>query len=174
MNLLERLLEVNGGGVVKEIARIFGLRNEVALEAVSRLVPVLDRGLARNASRPGGLAELAAALSSGDHRRYVDDPDTLGDPGTIEDGNAILGHILGSRDASRNVAGYASGDAVASSGTMKKILPMVAAASMGTLGKAIFGTDGTEIPVLLGKLLSTGDEDTSDLDDVISLAKRFF
>jgi len=72
------------------------------------------------------------------------------------------------------VAGYASSDAVASAGTMKKILPMVAAASMGTLGKALFGADDTEIPGLLGKLLSTGDEDTSDLDDVISLAKRFF
>jgi len=85
MNLLDRLLEADDGGVVREIARVFGLRNEVALEAVSRLVPALDRGLARNASRPGGLAELAAALASGDHSRYVDDPGRLGNRETIED-----------------------------------------------------------------------------------------
>jgi hypothetical protein len=174
MNLLERLLEIEDGGIVREIARVFGLRNEVALEAVSRLVPALSRGLDRNTSDPRGLEELAKALAEGGHSRYVEHPEILGDEDSIEDGNAILGHILGSRDVSRNVAGYASEETVASSDTLKKILPMVASASMGTLGASLFGADDTEIPDLLRSLVSSEGEDASDLDDVISLAKRFF
>jgi hypothetical protein len=174
MNLLEKLLDIDNGGVIREIARIFGLRNEVALEAVTRLVPAISRGLDRNTDDPRGLEELAAALASGDHSRYVENPETLGDEESVADGNAILGHILGSRDASRNVAGYAAEETVASSDTLKKILPMVAAASMGTLGSSLFGTGETEIPGLLKSLVSTDGEDTSDLDDVISLAKKFF
>lgn len=174
MNLLETLLGIDNGGVVREIARIFGLRNEVALEAVSRLVPALSRGLDRNASQPQGLEELAAALMSGDHRQYVEHPELLEDTESIEEGNAILGHILGSMDASRNVAGYAAEESVASAETMKKILPMVAAASMGTLGTALLGIDGSDAAGIIKDLISPAEEEDNILDDVISLAKRFF
>jgi hypothetical protein len=174
MNLLDKLLEIDNGGIVREIARVFGMRNEVALEAVSRLVPALSRGLDRNAAQPEGLEEIAAALMSGNHRQYVEHPEMLEAPESIEDGNAILGHILGSRDASRNVAGYAAEEAVASPETMKKILPMVAAASMGTLGTALLGSKATDAAGILQNLIAPGEEDDNVLDDVISLAKRFF
>ena len=52
MSLLDTLLSIDGGGIVREVAKVFGLRNEVALEAVSQLVPALTRGLDRNSAEP--------------------------------------------------------------------------------------------------------------------------
>ena len=60
-------------------------------------------GLARNATQDGGLAGLTAALSGGRHAQYLDDLGTLTRSETVADGNGILGHILGSKDASRQV-----------------------------------------------------------------------
>jgi hypothetical protein len=43
-------------------------------------------------------------LAGGGHQRYVEDPSALTHQATVADGNAILGHILGSKDASRALA----------------------------------------------------------------------
>ena len=37
-----------------------------------------------------------SALSKGNHQRYIDSPQSLGDQKAVADGNGILGHVLGS------------------------------------------------------------------------------
>ena len=71
-------------------------------------MPALAAGLARNATQDGGLAGLTAALSGGRHGQYLDDLGSLTRAETVADGNGILGHILGSKDASRQVAAQAA------------------------------------------------------------------
>ena len=74
---------------------------------------------------------------------------------------------------SRQVAGFVSGRTGIDTETIKKMLPAVAAATLGTIEK-----DDEDTPVsaddgnLLKKLLST-DQD-SGLDAILSLAKGLF
>ena len=77
MNILDALLDAQGGGVVKQLGQQFGLEGDQATAALSALVPALAAGLARNATQDGGLAGLTAALSGGRHGKYLDDLGSL-------------------------------------------------------------------------------------------------
>ncbi len=195
MNLLESLLDENGGAVVREIARNLQLPESDTRSAIEQLTPALSRGLIRNAKQPGGLESLFGALQAGGHERYAKDPSLLGDPHTVADGNSILGHILGSKDVSRNVAGRAAERTGLSSSILKKMLPMVAAAAMGQLGRQSAGGGGL-LGQLAGSAMGGGaqqvatqqtsgmvgmlesfldsDRDGSVMDDVLSMAQKFF
>jgi len=54
---------------------------------------------------------------------------------TVQDGNAILGHLFGSKDVSRAVAGHAAAQTGIDTGLLKKMLPLVASMAMGSLSK---------------------------------------
>ena len=191
MNLLETLLNASDGGVVKEIAKGLGLSEDDARKGVGQLAPALARGMSRNTKQPGGLEALLGALSSGQHQQYVDEPQRLAQPESIADGNAILGHLLGGKDVSRNVAGHAAQETGIDSGILKKMLPMVAAAAMGSMGKQTAGAAPSGGAGLLGALMGGGqqkdagmagivegfldsDQDGAVVDDLLDIAKKFF
>ena len=64
-------------------------------------------------------------------------PSTLGDAGTITDGNSILGHIFGSKDVSRQVASQVSAQTGIGESALKAMLPIVAAMMMGSMSKRV-------------------------------------
>jgi len=192
MNLLETLLNASDGGVVKEIAKGLGVGEDDARKGVSALAPALARGMSRNTKQEGGLEALLGALAGGNHQQYVDEPQRLAQPESIADGNAILGHILGSKDVSRNVAGHAAQESGMDAGILKKMLPMVAAAAMGTMSKKTTGAaPAGGLSGLLGGLMGGGqqkdagmagivegfldsDSDGAVVDDLLDMAKKFF
>jgi hypothetical protein len=180
MNLIDSILSANGGKAVGQIAKQVGIPEEVAQKAVSALAPALARGLQRNAAKAGGADALAGALKTGNHARYVDQPDTIGKAESIADGNAILGHILGSKDVSRNVAGNASKQTGIDASILRKVLPMVAGVAMGSLAKqgggVVSGGGGPagSKPLDMLESLLDSDKDGSATDDVLDLAKKFF
>ena len=195
MGLLETLLGAGGGGVVTEIAKGLGLSEDDARKGVSQLAPALARGMSRNTKQPGGLDALLGALQSGQHQRYVDEPQRLSNPESIADGNSILGHIFSSKDVSRNVAGHAAQETGMDAGILKRMLPMVAAAAMGSMGKqASGGGSGGGLggaAGLLGSLMGGGqqkdagmaglvegfldsDQDGAVVNDLLDMAKKFF
>ena len=120
---------------MRELADGFGVEQGQAQSAIQALLPVLAGGLKRNASSAGGLQSLLGALQSGGHQEYLDKPSRLRSPETTTDGNAILGHILGSKDVSRAAASRASQTTGLDSGLLKKMLPVVATMAMGALSK---------------------------------------
>ena len=173
MSLLSNVISAGKGVVLKELAKLVGLSDEKAISALSLLVPALSKGLDRNVAEQDGLESLLGVIRSGSHREYVDNPETLGNTETVADGNAILSHIFGSKDVSRQVAGFVSGRTGIDTETIKKMLPAVAAATLGTIEKddedtLISADDGD----LLKKLIST-DQD-SGLDAILSLVKGLF
>ena len=194
MNLLETLLHASDGGVIKEIAKGLNLSEGDARKGIGSLAPALARGMSRNTRQEGGLEALLGALSSGNHQRYVDQPETLARPETIADGNSILSHLLGSKDVSRNVAGHAAKETGMDAGILKKMLPMVAAAAMGSMGKRTASaapSGGGGVASLLGGLMGGGrqkdasmagivegfldsDGDGAVVDDLLDMAKKFF
>jgi hypothetical protein len=164
--------------VIGQIAKQVGIPESLAVVAAGALLPALTKGLAKNASKPGGLDSLLGALAGGKHSLYVDEPETVTQPEAIEDGNAILGHVFGSKDVSRNVAGQASQKTGIDAGILKQMLPMLAGTTLGTLEKQVSASGSTPTPQAkdtLSSLLSaaTGDDDP-DIDDALNLAKKFF
>jgi len=173
MGLLDSILSANNGGAVTQIAKQLGIPEEVAQKATSALTPALSRGLERNAEKPGGFEDLLGALSGGKHEKYVDEPEVLGRQESIEDGNAILGHIFGSKDVSRNVAGAASQQTGIDASTLKKVLPMLAPVVMGMLAKQTKPGGGGMRLGDLTKILGSGGGDNGLTDQLLDLAKRY-
>jgi hypothetical protein len=135
MNLVETILNAGGGAAARTVGSQLGLGQHETMTALSALVPALAAGLQQHAQTPTGLGGLMNALASGRHQRYVDEPSTLRDPAAVDDGNAILGHILGSKDASRQVATAAAAHTGIGADILKKMLPMAATLVMGALAQ---------------------------------------
>lgn len=187
MNILEALMAAQGGGAVKQLGQQFGLGDDQTSTALAALVPALAAGLARNATREGGLDGLTAALAGGRHGSYLDDVSSLSRPGTVADGNGILGHILGSKDASRQVAAQAAQATGVGPDVLKKMLPIVAAMVMGAMAKKAGGPAANAgLSGGLGANLGAGggllemltpmldrDRDGSVVDDVAGMFGKF-
>ncbi len=182
MDLLSMILNAGDGSAVRQLSQNFGLDEKQTSSAISNLLPALGQGLARNASQPDGLESLIGALTSGGHDRYLDNVETLSNENTVQDGNGILGHILGSKDVSRRVASNASAQTGIGADILKKMLPVVAAMAMGALSKQqragadvqALGSSSSQSGLMgmLGQFLDT-NKDGSVIDDVIGLASKF-
>jgi hypothetical protein len=135
MNPLEMIMGAAGGGVLNQVAGQFGLNPNQAQSAIGALLPALMGGVQRNVQQQGGMESLLGALTGGNHSQYLDDPSRLGAAETTMDGNAILGHLLGSKDVSRAVASQASQQTGLDSSLLKQMLPVVASLAMGALSK---------------------------------------
>ena len=134
-NLFDMLTSSAGQGAVQKIGQQFGMDEAQTQQALKALLPAISGGLKRNATQTGGLESLMNALQNGQHDAYLDDPDGLGQPETVADGNAILGHLLGSKEVSREVASKASARTGIPDTLLKQLLPVVATMAMGALSK---------------------------------------
>ena len=181
MDLINLVLSASGGGPLRQLAQNFGLSEQQAASAVSALVPALGKGLARNTATPDGLQSLVTALSSNHHQRYLEQPELLSQQETVADGNGILGHILGSKEVSRNVASQASAQTGLSADLLKQMLPLVATLAMGALSRqnsspAAQSPLGGQSGGLMGTLSQFLDtnKDGSVIDDIMGFGSRFF
>ena len=180
MDLLNALKGAAGSGGLDKLAGQFGLDTADVEKVLGQVVPALGGGLKRNAASAGGLESLLGALQKGSHQRYVDDPAAATSATGVAEGNNILGHILGSKDVSRNVAAKASANSGVSVDLIKQMLPMAATMLMGTLSKQTDGgrqaqalSGGGDLQSMLGSMLDR-DGDGSAMDDVLDMAKKFF
>jgi hypothetical protein len=171
MDILGTLLASARGGSLSQAAQSRGVDASGVEALVKQLVPALTGGVKRNAATQDGLSSLSRALSKGNHQRYLDEASALDSSAAIEDGNNILGHILGSKDVSRQLAARAAGNTGIDVATIKKLLPVIAAATMGAMSKGSQGSD-KGLSGLLGGLLDS-DGDGSVVDDLLSLGKKF-
>ena len=166
--------------LIGQVAGQLGIDEKDALRGLEQLAPAVGRGLRNNAAQPGGLDALEGALSHGQHGGYLDDPGSLQKPESLADGNAILGHIFGSKDASRNVAGYAAQESGLDSRLLRQLLPILASVAMGALAKQRDTGAGPYSGGSAGQPQLGGleqfldlDGDGSVMDDVLNLAKKF-
>lgn len=186
MNILEAVLNAQNGAAAREAGNAVGLSPDQTQSALAAIIPQLAAGLHRNAAQPSGLESLLGALSSGRHGQYVEEPAMLGRADTIADGNAILGHILGSKDVSRAVAARAESRTGIGADVLKRLLPIAATMVMGALAKrqgaqgdglaaglAPDRSGGGDLMGMLTPMLDR-DGDGSAIDDVLGgLGKMF-
>ena len=184
MGLLETILKTNDGAAVREAARQTGLSEKQAFEGLINLIPSLSEGVKKNTGNQQGLESLINALGSGKHERYLDQAGNVNPDDYIKDGNDILGHILGNKDASRQVAATAAKKSGLSSSILKKLLPIAAGLFMASLSKNsrsknMFGQE--KVTSSNAGILSKGltmfldsDNDGSVVDDLLGMAAKMF
>ncbi len=144
MELLDLLKQAQSGQSLGAIGEQFGLSEQQTAAAIEQLAPVIAAGVRRNmAQSPDNVASLIQALQKGDHDQYLDNPDSLKFGNVASDGNAILGHVFGSKEVSREVAMRAAGSVGIGDSIMKKLMPVVASMVIGSLTKKMFGGGAT-------------------------------
>ena len=169
MNLLETIMQAQGGGAVRQVAQQFGIGEDQVQSALGAVLPMLAGAVQQNV-QSGGLEGLLGALQSGDHDKYLNNPSALTSQQGIEDGNGILGHLLGGKEVSRQLATHAAAESGVSSAIIKQLLPVAASLLMGgmsrqagasgllgqALGAAMGGGGGGGIASMIGSLLGGG------------------
>ena len=135
INLLDMIMSAQGGNAAQQVGAQLGLDQNQSKSAIAALLPAISSALKQNTNNPQGLAGLLGALQKGNHEEYLDNPQMLGQQQTVNDGNAILGHLFGSKDVSRAVAGHAAQKTGIGADVLKKLLPLVATMAMGSLSK---------------------------------------
>lgn len=189
MSLLKQLLESQGGALVSQLAAQHGIDERQVSGALGQLLPALSGGLkARASADDGALDGLLGAISSGEHRQFAEDPNAIASDTVVEQGNAILGQLLGNKETSRAVAAQVAGKTGIDVTAVKRMLPQVAAMAMGALASQNAGSSTDQLRAglsqanqggrqqALGGLASLldADGDGSVADDLFGMAKRFF
>ena len=175
MNLMDLLNSAGGNQSLKNIAGSLGLDASKAGDLVNALAPSLMGSLQKQTQSGDGLAGLQKALQNGKHQEYLKNPDLISSMEGITDGNNILGHLFGGKDVSRNVAAQAAESTGIDASLIKKALPMIAGLAMGALSKDT--NSGSQMDGSIGDMLGGligGSDGKLDMDDVLSLAKKFF
>lgn len=175
MGLLDAILKEQGGAVVGQLAKNFGIDAKTAEAALRELTPAVARGIQKNTRNDTGMGSLLDALKRDQHDTRMGNG-SLDLDATIKEGNDVLGHIFGNnKDISRNTAGYASKKTGISTGMLKKMLPVVAMVVMSMMSKKgrSTGYSRKKSGGLLTSFLDM-DRDGSVIDDVLSMAVRYF
>jgi len=144
MNLMDMIMGAAGGQAPQQMGQQFGLDAGQSQGAIAALLPAISSALKQNTASPQGLAGLIGALQKGSHDQYLDNPAQLNQAGAVTEGNAILGHLFGSKEVSREVASRASASSGVDASFLKKMVPMVAMMAMGSLGKQTRGGGGLQ------------------------------
>lgn len=188
MSLLQTILQAQGGAIVSQLAKSSGLDTGNTVAAVAQLLSGLNKGIKKNTAQSGGLNALIKAVQGGNHDRYLKDNKTAFNANAVSDGNNILSHILGNKQASRNLASQVQDQTGISSSVLKKMLPVVATMLMGAMKKQSGGGSNNQLASLFGqqapaqpqssmgsKLLSSfldSDQDGSVVDDLMGMAVK--
>ncbi|MGI9511873.1 MAG: DUF937 domain-containing protein [Anderseniella sp.] len=162
MNIVEIIARSHNGHGLDVLGRQFGLSREQTLAAVAELAPMVTSGVRRNTREPDGMVSLFEALSGGRHERYLEDDAAVEYDRVKNDGNAILGHLFGRKEVSREVAMQAAGTTGIGSAILKKMLPIIASMVMGAIFKRMTG--GASAPAPRG---GSGGSQGGGLGDII-------
>lgn len=133
MSLMDQLTSVVVSQMSHQAAQKTGLDAGAAEKLMPVAMAVLMGGLKKNASDPQGAAALASALERHDGG-LLNNPGRLGEDDVLADGQKILGHILGGKQAQteRALAKSAGVDQA----QIGRLLAMAAPMVLASLGRA--------------------------------------
>ncbi len=133
MSLMDQLTQVVVQQVSQQASQKTGLNEGLAEKMMPMAMAALMAGLKKNASQPQGAQALSNALDRHDGS-LLNDVSQLGNDDVLADGQKILGHILGGKQASteRALAKTAGVD----QSQIGNLLAMAAPAVLASLGRA--------------------------------------
>ena len=131
--LTNLLAQAFGGGTLESMSRQIGADEGATAKAISAALPILLGALDRNTDHPSGAEALFNALQKDHDGSILDDLSGFLGSASFDDGNDILGHVLGGKRSSvENGLSRASGLDL---GSVAKLLPMLAPIVMGAVGQ---------------------------------------
>ena len=158
MTLFDMIEQAQNGAAKNNFASQFGLSQEQTEQALAALMPAFSAGLKQSTKNMNDLASFMTALGTGQHARYYEDAMSAFTGGRDE-GNAILGHLFGSKEVSRAVAAQAAQATGIGQEILKQMLPVIASMVMGGLFKqsssraAPQGGTGNILGDLMGQIM---------------------
>lgn len=155
--------------LVKSLASQFGLSEQQTENASQMLMSAVAGGLMNNIQK-GGAESLMAALEKGNHENLLNKTKIEGENlfNVVQEGNNILGHILGSKEVSRQVAGAVEQKTDIDAQILKTMLPIIAAVVMGLLSQSMKQQGSNQFA---GNIMSLIDmnKDGSPIDDILRI-----
>ncbi len=134
-NLIEMMMQAQGGNAMQNMAKQFGLAPDQAQSAVESLLPAFQVGMQQQADSIDGLQKMIQMFGGGQHADTFDaDGDGIPD-NAVEQGNDVLGQLFGNKDVSRAVATHAEATSGVSSAILKQMMPVIASMLMGGMFK---------------------------------------
>ena len=79
-NLYQIVTGAQGGQALENIAGQFGISREQVDHAVKALMPALSTAFMTKAAQPGGLGDIAGAMTDDQHRQVYADPGAAAQP----------------------------------------------------------------------------------------------
>ena len=185
-----------GQMVIQGVGSQLGQDNSKTQSALSSAIPMLMGALKKNASNPETASGLLNALNSKHDGSLLDNISDIFGGGNvnedvIEDGDKILGHVLGEKK--EVVAAAISKQNGLDMGSAMNILKMAAPIVMGMLGKQTRQSNvsnPTDLTNIIGNMIGGNqqaeressfieklldqDGDGSVVDDLFNMGKKFF
>lgn len=132
-SLMNMLAEAMSGGTLQSISREIGADPQATSKAISAALPILLGALDRNTDQPSGADALLNALQTKHDGSILEDLAGFLNQGRFDDGDQILGHVLGGKRQSVETGlSRASGLDLSS---VSRLLPMLAPIVLGAVGK---------------------------------------
>ncbi len=175
---LMKLIQASGqqDKIVAALGQKFGLEDDKANNVMSQVMGKLGQGVQENAQSEGGLGALMGLIGQGNAESIAEAPEQIADQAeaVTQEGNNILGQLMGGKDASRQAAAQIASDAGVDEATVKGMLPMIATMAMGAMSKKAGGAQSLEQAAQsggLGSLMSMLDQDNdgSVVDDAMGM-----
>ncbi len=134
MSLMDQLTQVVASQMAQSAAQKTGLSEGMVAKLAPMAMGAIMNGLKTNASNPQGAQALASALDRHDGG-LLNNIGNLANDDTMADGQKILGHVFGGRQAvaEQEIAKAAGG---LDQGQVNALLAMAAPAVLGALGRA--------------------------------------
>ncbi|AOE50632.1 DUF937 domain-containing protein [Kangiella sediminilitoris] len=170
-DLLERVLGEQNKDVIKHIGAEYNLEQDESDKVFRYFLPLLIHGLRHNCQLQDEFEAVMRALLDDGNEQYIERPAEITEEKAIDNGNSILGHIIKTKDKSREVARYVTNKTGFDLGVMKQMLPVTANLLMGTLSKDIQEHDDKRR--FLRNVLDL-DNDNVALDDASGMIVKIF
>jgi hypothetical protein len=139
VNILEILTAGQGGTVVGNLARSFGLDRKQAAAVLEAVVPELTRAMERQSFNRGGIADMVETLGRADYEKVLEPDARLDAPEIQASGIDVLDTVLWSKDRSRGVAHRAARTSGVDEALIRQMLPAIGAVLMGGLASKAGG-----------------------------------
>ena len=136
-NLYQMITGAQGGQGLENLAKQFGLTREQADGAVKALVPALSTAFMAKAAQPGGLGDIAGALTDDQHKQAYADPGAAQTPATEQKGNDVAGSIFGDNVIVEQVVAQAARFTGLPEATLRAMLPVIVSLVMGGAATAL-------------------------------------
>jgi len=135
-DVTEILSSAQGGQLIENLARSFGLSTEQTRTAVEALTPALALGLRNAATNPAVLEHVVAGVVHPTHLAAYDDPAAAHGEEARELGQGAIAQLFGSGSAAGQVAQIAARDAGLRPDILARMLPVLASVVLGGLAKS--------------------------------------